>query len=205
MASCLVPASILLLLLAGCMGPSAPATPTGDGAPWSAWSGPFLEDGRTYGFIPVDDEGYGPEGLRYVALDREGHVLGVEYRYRMRDDGPGGLVFGDAAQESWRPVVEPLFRDGAIYGDKENPSRVKVDAVNAATLAAPDRDRVLEALDAALARAREPQPVGIADCGFVVLRTAQRTATLNCGQGDPGWEEAHRQMDLLWEWVTAPS
>ena len=195
---------LLALLLSGCSG-GAPTTPTSSPTGWAAWSGPYVELGHEYGFIGVGPDGYGPDGPGYVGVDRDGNVLAVRFQYKLGYGAdapePFRLTFRNASEEKWRNVLEPLFRDGEIYGQSENPSPVRVTQVRAGTIAPGERDSALAALESAIARAGDPQPVGIADCGYTYVRTGGETVGLNCGQGDPGWEDAIEQMLLLREWV----
>ncbi|MES2155292.1 MAG: hypothetical protein V4510_09180 [bacterium] len=187
-------------LLAGC-GSTTPVTPGAAAGAWSAWGGPAVEEGRTYGFIPVGPDGYGPT-LPYVGLDRDGHVLYVGYQIRMNGNGASeSAVIIPQNLSQWRPIVEPLFSDGTIYGAAGGPDGVRIVEVRTATLSASDRDAAWRAIDAALARAQDPKPVGIADCGEVIVRAGDRMARLNCGQGDDGWMSVIQQMDLLRDWI----
>lgn len=184
------------MLGAGCTArePAAPQEQT--------WS-PFIEEGDTnYGFLAPSHGEFGSD-LRYIGLERGGRVVAVTYRVQT-SEGAWRLDL-PAHLEDWRSALEPRFRDGVIYDDGPERHAVSVVGVRETTLTGPDLEKALAAIDAGLAAAKPPGPGNAADCGYNVVRTANEHVRLNCGGGDEGWSQVHRQLRMLWDDLHAPA
>jgi hypothetical protein len=201
-----IPLAIAILLLAGCAGPVAPG-PVGPGpgqGAWTAWDGAYVAHGHRYGFVGVDEEGYGP-AVPFTAVDAGGRVLWFRAAYD--PSAPAGVHLSFApGLEAWRPVVEPLLADGALL-DSRGHVRVRVMELRADTLGADDWERVKAVLDHGLDTAREPRDrdPGMAafDGGTEGIVSGTRSVALDRANDDGGggWERVREQMARLGQWI----
>lgn len=197
----------MTLVMAGCTSspPASPVTPTSSGGAWTTWSGAYVAQGLGYGFVAVDDEGWGP-ATPFVAVDDSGRVLYFLAKHRVESDpDPPATVEFAAGLSSWRSVVAPLLADGRLF-DSNQPRDAYVTQVRTATLSSAEWTEVHAALEDGLARARDPEPRTegpfIADGGTTVLRTRDRIVSLDDNDdGGGGWTDVDRQMDVLRAWI----
>jgi hypothetical protein len=191
------------LVLAGCLAPQ-PVHPGGDAGAWSTWGGPFVAHGSGYGYIAVDEQGFGP-ALPFTAVDAEGRVLWVLAAYSVRAPAGSDVQLPPALQ-GWHPIVAPLLADGVLFGMPGH-SLVRVEQVKTATLPPADWEVARAVLEHGLATAREPRDADpnsqAVDGGTEVLVAGGRAVTLDPANDDGGggWAEVREQMGLLRQWI----
>ncbi len=203
-----VTAVAFLALLAGCTSPvsAAPVDPTDMGAAWSQWDGPYAAMGFGYGFVAIDEDGWGPP-IPITGVDNEGRVLWVMVAVQQiggehRDD----ITFASGL-EGWRPIVTAFLQDRYLTSNSSEPLRV--DAVKALRLSDTDADAALDELRAACAIAQPPKdkdPNGqVVDAGTAQLMCEGKHAWTDPNVGDAGWDRVEDQMDRIRVWAEAQS
>jgi hypothetical protein len=192
------------VLLAGCLGVPQPVDPGPSMGEWSTWAGPLAAHGIGYGYIGIDDEGFGP-ALPFVAVDPDGKVLWFKASHSLQAPAGSEVRFA-AGLEPWRPVIAPLLADGVLFG-RPGHALAQVTEVRTGTLPAADWAAARATLEHGLATAREPRDADpnsqAVDGGTEILVAGERSVVLDSynDDGGGGWAEVRGQMLALREWL----
>lgn len=194
--------ALALVLLAGCVTTAQPTAPQDPGTPWSqVWDGPFAALGYGYGYVGVDEDGYGPP-MPLVVVDHAGHVLSFTMAYRLDGNDTPALEL-DTASEAYRVPVTETLAHGVVYG--QAPNAFRVTGAKGMTLSDRDWHAVRHALRDGVAASHDPREhkdAYVADGGTRLLFVDGHRATLDDNHDDGGgWADVEHQLELLQSWA----